>query len=483
MQEDSIDFDLRIDDRNKLLFLLKNVTQSAYSSKNFDCDHFSELECHHTHTETSVEFSSSAKQCTYCQFYDLVRNQNSTLKLGSDFLKTFTINQTQTAPNSRFYFFNARYTKNANLVEKNLEWTEFQPFRTPYALLAFAECSSQAELYTAVKNYELEKQKFKKFTRVSKLFIDFHGKHENSEEFQTSLKLTKKFSTQSSFGNLRSAFSVDESDSSLPTSSTNRFDESIDLTSVDEQVNLPEPIEETKANNSDFGEVNFELGLNTSESSLLKRQQSMHVLKIPVSTDNPTVVFDETELNSKLKQLENEIVYLDFLFAKEGVDKIAAIVESERSKIEASLKSCASIIVKDLSEKIDLLDTENDRQINAFSEVLKSPVETRTRSSKTTQSTVSTTQMLSIKVINKKLIVARMHKQKADLYLLLNAVNSAVYHYNRAYTLGKKEEDLVWFTSALDGLCSASYLHILESSRGKQNAFTSSNECKFFVEF
>jgi hypothetical protein len=475
MQEDPIDFDLRIDDRNKLLFLLKNVSHSVYSAKKFDCDHFSEYECHHSHTATNFDYST--KKCTFCQFSDLVRTQNPTVKLGNDFLKTFTLNQAQLSSNSRYYFFNVRYTKNARLAEKSLEWSEFQPFKTPHALLAFAECSSQTDLYKAVKNYSLEKEKFKKYAVATRLFIDFHGKHENSEEFQTSLKLNKKFGTQSSFANLRSTFSVDETDPNVSENSTNQFQTSIDLANV-EPVSLPEPIEDAKLNNSDFGEINFDLGLNNSENLLLKRQQSMNVLKMAVSVEDQDY-FDEAELNSKLKQLESEIVYLDFLFAKEGVDKIAAIVESEKAKIDTCVKSCVSVIVKDLAEKIVSLDTENDRQINSYSDVLKSPVETRGRSAKTTQSTVSSSQMLSIKVINKKLIVARMHKQKADLYLLLNAVNSAVYHYYQAYSLGKKEEDSVWLTSALDGLCSASYLYVSENNRAKQNAFTSSNECKF----
>jgi hypothetical protein len=203
----------------------------------------------------------------------------------------------------------------------------------------------------------------------------------------------------------------------------------------------------------------------------------MQVLK-PTEEDK-RAGYDEADLSLKLKQLAGEVVYLDFLFGREGVDKIAAIVESERCKVDASLKECLTVIVKHLTVCITNLDTDNDRQVNAFSDVLKCPADASSKKT-AAQSTVTSSQMLSIKVINKKMIVGRMHKQKADLYMLLNAVNTAVYYYHLAYSLAKKEEDSVWWTSALEGLCAASYLHLLENGRAKANALTSSGEGEFF---
>lgn len=61
---------------------------------------------------------------------------------------------------------------------------------------------------------------------------------------------------------------------------------------------------------------------------------------------------DEIELNSKLKHLDKDIVYLDFLFAQNGVDKIAVIVETEKTKVEQALREMANAIFKKLFVQI-----------------------------------------------------------------------------------------------------------------------------------
>lgn len=61
---------------------------------------------------------------------------------------------------------------------------------------------------------------------------------------------------------------------------------------------------------------------------------------------------DEAELNTKLKHLDKDVVYLDFLFAQTGVDKIAVIVENEKTKVEQALKEMANSIFKKLLSQI-----------------------------------------------------------------------------------------------------------------------------------
>jgi hypothetical protein len=248
-QEDSIDFDLRIDDRNRILFALRNLTvHNQQQNPHFDCDQFNENECHHNHSLYSDLYSTSPLlKCTYCRFYDLIKDRNSTLKISSDTLKMFTLSQQSQPTSSRFYHFNVRFRK--QLFKANNEWLEFLPFKRPYALIAFAECATQADLYKALVAYEREKERCRGQFLVSRLFIDFHAKHESSDEFISTLNLSsnKRLQThrQSSVANLRATFSIDELSSLAsiaaeePTAVGNdsgQFQESIDLDGCDEPV-------------------------------------------------------------------------------------------------------------------------------------------------------------------------------------------------------------------------------------------------------
>lgn len=181
---------------------------------------------------------------------------------------------------------------------------------------------------------------------------------------------------------------------------------------------------------------------------------------------------DEAELNAKLKYLEKDIVYLDFLFAKKGVDKIAVIVETEKSKVESALKDMANAIFKKLMAQIKGINTSEDRQLNYYSEFLRTPNERGGDSS--SASTLSSTSFLSIKLVNKKTVVARMNKFKADLYLLLNLVDSALLGYSYAYSHAKKEADSIWAMSALEGLCISSYIYLSDTRQLSNSSSTTS---------
>ena len=473
----SIDFELKIDDSNRILFVVKNVQKSINKKFAFDCSFFNESECHHQ--EESTAAGHNLKKCTFCQFFDLIKDKNGSMKISNDLLRQLTLNQNVTG---KHFLFNAKFKKQHRINAKSLEWCEFQPFRTPFAFIAFASCSNQQDLLSAVKNYETEKEKLKKYAHVSKLFIDLHSKHEMSDEFKTSLKLTDstKNSSDASLQKQASLDVVSPADGLIYSASFDLEHAVTDAEKIEHPLQYSN-LDSIRSNNSDLTDLKFEFGdvvcgaddATSSSSSSENCRPKLFSYQVSVISD---VSVDEVVLNFKLKSLEKEIVYLDFLFAQDGVDKISAIVESEKAKIESSLKECLILIVKNLSDKLKDLDTESDKQINFFSDLLKTPAD---RSLAMTQSTLSATSVLSIKVINKKLITARMHKNKADVYMLLNSVNSAIYHYYQAYNLARKEDDEIWAVGALEGLCAASYLYLLESKSGKRDNLTSSTECKF----
>lgn len=112
-------------------------------------------------------------------------------------------------------------------------------------------------------------------------------------------------------------------------------------------------------NNSDLADPHI---TETSTSSLpdaesrkslhLDSSSNMNLLNPAQSWSANMSKSDESELNAKLKHLEKDIVYLDFLFAQSGVDKIAVIIETEKMKVELALKEMANTIFKKLLSQI-----------------------------------------------------------------------------------------------------------------------------------
>lgn len=112
------------------------------------------------------------------------------------------------------------------------------------------------------------------------------------------------------------------------------------------------------------------------------------------------------------------------------------------------------------------MSTSEDKQLNYYSELLRTPSERATSES----SMLTNTSMLSIKVINKKMVISRMNKFKADIYLLLNLVDSALINYSNSYSQAKKEPDnSVWTISALEGLCAASFIYLTDTRQLSNN--------------
>ncbi|RMZ98995.1 hypothetical protein BpHYR1_031021 [Brachionus plicatilis] len=179
----NIDFDYKINDPNKILFLVKNVFEGDPCPDQFlSCDCFDESECHHlsTHSNDSFDFNQNRMsiKCSFCQFYDYLNKNFTTLKT----------NMENTKSNSaKKHYINLRFKKRTYSPEI-LEWCNVFTWKSPFALTAFASCKTDDDIYRAIKNFQQEKEKFKKTLICSKLFIDVHKKHEMSEEFQKTIR-------------------------------------------------------------------------------------------------------------------------------------------------------------------------------------------------------------------------------------------------------------------------------------------------------
>lgn len=483
-----IEFDLKINDPNRILVLVRNLLeQDEYVRKEYDCDLFNQFECHHNaqlnkhlkvgHHVTHSQ-SSCCEKCTYCKFFDLINERANVVRINTDLYKSKSTTSLTTSTTSTIdhrHFVNLRYKK-CNYPVSQLEWCEFQPYRSPLALVAFASCSNQAQLYEAVCRFEKERGKYKKTLVSSKLFVDFHQKHEMNEEYQKSLEVQR-----SSTVSLERINSYAGSISNLDASdllSHNALTSLPDSTSDDnESVSTNEQANSLRDESSSFNETNSDLIYSSLEQQQsLKHQSSEDSARDEDTTNNSLppaveVKFDQQELESKLKSLEKDIVYLDFLFAKNGIDKIAVIIDTEKSKVDQAIKEMTHGVFKKLLNQIKIMNTNEDKQLNYFSEYLKTPIERAPPESNANGSTVRssysmiTTQssLLSIKQVNKKVVAARMNKFKGDLYLLLNIVDLALIHYSQSYNTAKKESDTLWSMAALEGICIASFIYLNET--------------------
>lgn len=215
-----IEFDLKINDYNRLLVVCRNVLESKENKQNeFECSLYSESECHHKHGDFAVNTANKrhpspdgSQKCTFCRFYDLLDERATSIRFIIDesfFLKFemfvylifVRINPDiyKTSSTNAPHFVQMRFKKSKYPVGNILDWCEFQPWRSPYGLVAYACCSSQAEVLEALRAFEAEKERLKKSLIASKLFIDMHMKHEMSEEYCNSLVDDKSMSSLSMF--------------------------------------------------------------------------------------------------------------------------------------------------------------------------------------------------------------------------------------------------------------------------------------------
>ena len=120
------------------------------------------------------------------------------------------------------------------------------------------------------------------------------------------------------------------------------------LTSIATTSALQDPLsgeEQRIENNSDLDQHHPANLSSQSHNNLSTSSTSSGVPNSPTTQE-------ESELTARLKHLEKEIVYLDFLFVEKGVDKIAVIVETEKTKVDQALKEMANSIFKKLYTQI-----------------------------------------------------------------------------------------------------------------------------------
>jgi hypothetical protein len=418
MNQDYIEFDLKLEDFKAILVLVNNLTNES-----LQCDNFSENECHHLKKDHYMHFN--LENCSFCKFIKILRDNHSNIRIK------------QELDNLNLY---VKY-KTINYPSQIIDWVEFQEWRSPYSLISFSTCTTQLDLLNAIKKHEKLVEVYKKTIVSSKLFIDFHLKHENNESFHKS-------------------FNQPNSSSSKP----------IFITQTSHSLN--DQIIETI--DTEIENINSLVDLDISNESNMNNKESVKVISSVESSMTSLIDLNEldidlNELEAKLKLFKDDIIYLDFLFASNNADKLTAILETEKNKIETIINSVINSIFKKLFFLANQIDPNNDRQFSIYSDLLKTPFEKKIEEEKQISS------FLSIKVINKKMISSRMAKYKADLYLTLNLLDLAFMYYTLAYNSGKKEQDLNWTYSALYGLCIVSYLILKENNKlelRKQSTWT-----------
>lgn len=457
-QNQIIDFDIDIDDQNKLTFLVKNIFEDkSFKNRIYDCDCFNVKECHHgpSHTFEKAFEKKSCDKCSYCCFVDYL-NENS---------NSFRINE-------KHKLF-VKYTKGSNFKQELIEWSPFQPKRTPYGLIGFASCKTKSDLLQCLKIYENMKQEYKNFSISFKLFIDISFDNELINELNINEKIMSKsnlnrleYKRQVSNYSLNATsfattfdFQDENQSSSIPINE--QIDSAIDLESLTSSSNFT---------NTDFKPFDDKvINPNTSVDNSINEANQLNKIDSNSSFKKDALdTNDEMELNQKLRSFDTEIVYFDFSLSANGVQDNMAM--ENKVKIEVCLQDSVNVIFKKLFNLTKTISSNEDSQINFYSEYLKLPFEKETSQNNTSSSNSNLT-FLTMKMINKKKTSVRMNKYKGDIALCLNLIDSAVYHYSQAYSLSKKEKDrdfdYLWSFSALEGLCIASYFYFIENNKSE----------------
>lgn len=154
-----IDFTLQLEDYAKVVVLVKDVLATTdFINKSYQCDMFNSSECHHVTGHETNQDRLTANKCGFCKFTQLLRERHSSVD----------IIQSKSANDKQNLF--VRY-RSSDPVEM-LQWCEFQPWRTPYALFAYARCNNKSDVFNALENFEEIKKQYKKTLITSRLFVD-----------------------------------------------------------------------------------------------------------------------------------------------------------------------------------------------------------------------------------------------------------------------------------------------------------------------
>jgi hypothetical protein len=144
----------------------------------------------------------------------------------------------------------------------------------------------------------------------------------------------------------------------------------------------------------------------------------------------------ENEALKNLKQIAGHFIFLTL--DNGGISSVESYTTLKDSVQDLMQKICLKI-----SDSIDAMSLNDEKQLNFAADYLKTPLERATDVQNTTQ--------LMFKFFNKKKVIGRMHKHRADLYLELNCIETAFSNYLKAYNLLKNEKDSLWTASALLG--------------------------------
>ena len=170
---DCIDFDLQLEDYSKITVLVRNLLTNSQPERkeqaetDYLCDIFSEKECHHLSGHHLQLDSLSALKCTFCRFTEHLRNRHSNVNI----LQSKSGNYNSPTSDKQYLSLRFRNVATSELVD----WCDFQPWRSPYVLFAYASCISKEDILEALEGFEKLKSQFKKTLIVSKLFIDANG--------------------------------------------------------------------------------------------------------------------------------------------------------------------------------------------------------------------------------------------------------------------------------------------------------------------
>jgi hypothetical protein len=429
MKNTYIEFDLQFDDFKRVSVLVINLLDEDHfpsSVKKYYCDIFNENECHHKENHSNLN-----ELCDFCQFVFLIRQKYSDVKVNND-------------KECISFKYRTRYSS------KILEWTEFQVRRAPLLLIGYALCQNQSDLLYSIKKFENLKSIYKKSLLMSKLFINSKMKQEDNNELITenaSLPPTLNVHPLETGSDPKFNQTILDKVSlhrsvSYDTESLHSFDQGRPFSLI---------VEEKLTNNSD---INLECSIPLN--GLIAQENKMNTCILKTNKEKRMDIEDKPEFMSKLKTLEKEqnLVYLNY--------ESNFLERAELTKIETTIVELAKFISKKLFDLVKTINPSEDRQLNQYSDFLKTPMESNGKSS---GSTLSESSNLSIKLINKKTVAARMHKYKADLHMFLKMYEIAIYHYYQGYQLSKKEEDFLWTNSSIEGLCIASYFYSQENSK------------------
>ena len=387
-----IDFDLQFEDFKKVTILVINLLDEENlpsSIKKYDCNIFDEKECHHKENHSNLN-----ELCSFCEFVKFLRENSNEIRVSSD------------------NFMNIKYK--THYSPEILDWSEFQVRRSPLVLFGYATCQNQSELLYAVKVFENFKILYKKTLVTSKIFLNLQmSKDEkltlvsgNSDHKGTMsvpkydmhpLETNSKISEQN-FDNI----SISSNLLRLNSNDIENYD------SFDQNQSLNYETSNLTDNNADLFNQSNKISLNG-----LIDDQNIQIAKC-LNLDKMNRINIESikpELESKFKTLNKEksVIYLEY--------NLTRLESNESFKIEAIMTEVASFLYKKLTELVKSINPTDEKQHTQYSEILKTPMETKGINGKASGSTLSESCSLSIKVINKT--IAQFCQYLASSFIVL----------------------------------------------------------------